>query len=136
MHRIGKVGQQAIAAVSYLASRGAAFASAAEVASARRLPQPIVGKILSELAQCGLVRSTPGPGGGYTLARPAADITLLDVVSVFDGAEQPLMMCPFGPDWCGHHAPCPLHDSIVAAGAQFDAFLRQQTFGVFVRAQS
>jgi len=33
----------------------------------------------------GLLRSAPGPGGGYRLARPAARVTLLEVVEAVDG---------------------------------------------------
>jgi len=42
-------------------------------------------KILRKLMLAGLVRSYKGVTGGYALARPAEDITLLDVITVIDG---------------------------------------------------
>ena len=59
-------------------------------------------------------------------------ITLLDVVSVFERLEN-RTVCPFGPGWCGKYDPCPLHDAYVQFNEQFDAFLRQTKFDVFVR---
>ena len=42
-------------------------------------------KVFSRLKKAGLVRSTPGVNGGYELARPAAEITFLDVVEAVEG---------------------------------------------------
>jgi len=42
-------------------------------------------KILNQLAAAGLLHSSPGPGGGYRIDRPANRITLLDIVAAVDG---------------------------------------------------
>ena len=42
--------------------------------------------ILADLRRAGLVQSKRGGGGGYWLARPAADVTVADVMRVLDGA--------------------------------------------------
>ncbi|MEO0085944.1 MAG: Rrf2 family transcriptional regulator [candidate division WOR-3 bacterium] len=42
-------------------------------------------KVLSRLEKAGLVRAVRGPGGGYELARPARDITLLEVYAAVEG---------------------------------------------------
>ncbi len=63
------------------------------------------------LSRAGLVTGTPGPCGGYKLARPAEEITLLDVIRVF-GESDYRMMCPYGPNWCGNGPKCPLHDTL------------------------
>ncbi|RNL62924.1 Rrf2 family transcriptional regulator [Nocardioides marmoriginsengisoli] len=44
-------------------------------------------KHLQQLSRAGLVRSTPGRDGGYELTRPAAEVTLLEIVQAVDGAE-------------------------------------------------
>jgi hypothetical protein len=87
--------------------------------------------VLTILSQAGLVASTPGPGGGYWLARPPAEVTLFDVVTLFERLESNVS-CPFGPDWCGNGPKCPLHFQILAAREQIAAFLKQTTFGGFV----
>ena len=42
--------------------------------------------ILADLRRAGLVQSKRGGGGGYWLARPAADVTVADVMRILDGA--------------------------------------------------
>jgi len=108
-----KLAQAGIAAVSYLAGISAAdrLAGSAEIAVSRELSRQLVAKVLTILSRAGIVTGTPGPTGGYRLARPAAEISLLDVVRVFEDLED-RVMCPFGPNWCGIGPKCPLHDSI------------------------
>ncbi len=135
MIKYGKTSQNAIAAVSYLAQHydgGQSMHSSLEIAEARHLPKPMVAKILTVLAQGGLVKGSPGPRGGYTLARPPVEITLHDVVCRFD-REDNGMQCPFGPGWCGTGAPCPLHDTLSALDRQVEGFLSTTTFEVFSR---
>jgi Rrf2 family protein len=133
MINYGKMSQNAVSAVSYLAScwqDPPCKVSSSEIAEKRNLPRPIVAKILTSLSHGGLIKGTPGPGGGYWLARPPAAITLWDVAAVFERAD-PGIMCPLGPGWCGHGPRCPLHDSIVALKATTEAFLKAHDFGQF-----
>ena len=44
-------------------------------------------KQLQALTRTGVFASTPGPTGGYRLARPAVDITVLDIVEAIEGTE-------------------------------------------------
>jgi Rrf2 family protein len=45
-------------------------------------------KIMSKLRQDGIVRAVPGVNGGYELAKPAEQITFLDVIQVIEGRQQ------------------------------------------------
>jgi Rrf2 family protein len=58
---------------------------AAKLAELHDVPGPYLAKHLQALSQAGIVTSTPGPRGGYRLARPADQITVLDVVLAIDG---------------------------------------------------
>ncbi|MCJ9428623.1 RrF2 family transcriptional regulator [Kordiimonas marina] len=49
------------------------------------LPKDYLAKHLQHLSRAGLVNSSRGPGGGYSLARPADKIRLLDIVEAIDG---------------------------------------------------
>jgi FeS assembly SUF system regulator len=64
---------------------GSARVSAAELADETGLPAPTVQKVVSHLSKAGLLRSTRGSGGGLKLARPAAAITLADIVEAVEG---------------------------------------------------
>ena len=59
--------------------------SAAELAAEVGLPVPTVQKLVSKLSAAGLLRSVRGAGGGLQLARPAAAISLADIVEAVEG---------------------------------------------------
>ena len=64
---------------------GGGRVSAGELAEETRLPVPTVQKLVSRLTGAGLLRSVRGAGGGLQLARPAAAITLADIVEAVEG---------------------------------------------------
>lgn len=133
MIRQSKSSQHAIAAVSRLAevySDPDAWLSAADIATSRNLRKPVAAKVLSILAQGHLVIGSPGPGGGYRLARPPQEISLWDVVYLFDREAD--TACPYGPGWCGNQKPCPMHDSLTAMRNAIESYLRAMRFDVFV----
>ncbi|WP_243719235.1 Rrf2 family transcriptional regulator [Actinomadura sp. KC06] len=61
--------------------------TAARLAEFYRLPAAYLNKQLQALARAGILTSTPGPRGGFRLARAPEDITLLDVVTAIEGPE-------------------------------------------------
>jgi FeS assembly SUF system regulator len=70
---------------------GSARVSASELAEETGLPAPTVQKVVSHLSKAGLLRSARGSGGGLKLARPAAAITLADIVEAVEG---PIALTP------------------------------------------
>jgi Rrf2 family protein len=55
------------------------------IAEAAGIPERFLLKVLNPLVRAGILRSVKGPNGGYSLARPAGSITLLEVVEGVDG---------------------------------------------------
>jgi len=102
------------------------------IADARELAKPTVAKILTILSQFRLVNGTPGPKGGYWLAKPPSEISLLDIVSVFENTEG-VPMCPFGPNWCGNGNSCPLHEDYLRLNQTICDFLRNKKLDVFAK---
>ena len=96
----------------------------------RGLPRPMVAKILTALSQAHLVNGSPGPGGGYALARAPAEITLRQVYDLFE-REDRSNLCPFGGGICGVGKPCALHDQLVATQRNITEFLASTTFENF-----
>ena len=58
---------------------------AERIAGAQAIPRKFLDTILQNLRQAGIVESRRGPDGGHHLARPAAEITIADVVRAVDG---------------------------------------------------
>jgi Rrf2 family iron-sulfur cluster assembly transcriptional regulator len=83
--------------------------SVRDIAERTGLPQPYLEQILLALKGAGIVRSKRGVGGGYVLARPAAEITLAEIVSAVDG---PIVVGDFGVPHqegaCDHEGQCVL----------------------------
>jgi Rrf2 family protein len=60
--------------------------SSIQIAERRNIPEKYLVQILLQLKRAALVHSVRGAQGGYRLARPAQEITLLDIVEAIDGA--------------------------------------------------
>ena len=72
------------------------------------VPTPYLSKILRRLVETGLLDSQKGHGGGYSLARPPADIRFSDILGAIDYEVEP-QTCMFGWGPCDVTNPCPLH---------------------------
>ncbi|WP_353566710.1 RrF2 family transcriptional regulator [Haloferula sargassicola] len=123
----------AVASMSALAEKhpGGESLSSQQIADSRNLTKPLVAKVLTVLSQAGFVTGTRGPGGGYRLARDPAEITVLEVVALFEGHKE-TSACPFGPGWCGVGDPCPLHHILADISENAAATLRGVSFAAFV----
>ena len=66
--------------------------TADELARFFDLPKAYLHKQIQALVRAGILSSTPGPGGGYGLARPLDAVSLMDVVVAIDGPE-PAFRC-------------------------------------------
>jgi Rrf2 family protein len=129
----GKQTERAIAAMSRLAEvwdGGKTRLSALDIADQRGLPRAMVAKLLTVLSQAGLVNGSPGPGGGYALARRPDQIALQDVYALFE-RDDTSPLCPFGGGVCGVGEPCALHDRLVQMQASVRSMLRDTSFEIF-----
>lgn len=107
MLRIGKLTDYATVLMTCLAGRPGEVLAASELAEHARLEMPTVSKLLKQLAGAGLVESRRGIRGGYRLARPADQISILQIVVALEG---PLGMteCSAVQGSCGHEPHCPV----------------------------
>ncbi len=73
------------AAVELVGAQETAPRKMDEVAAAQEIPVSFLENILTQLRSAGIVRSQRGPDGGYWLSRPAAEITLAQVIRAVEG---------------------------------------------------
>jgi Rrf2 family protein len=75
----------AVVAMAELARSGDRPVPVKELAERRNIPDQFLEQLFSTLRRAGLLTSHRGSKGGYTLARPAEEITVLEVVQALDG---------------------------------------------------
>lgn len=105
MLRVTKLTDYATVVLTVLAARPGTVLSAPELAEQAGLEQPTVAKLLKPLAAARLVEGFRGAGGGYRLARPASEISLIAIVEAMEG---PLGMteCSMPGSQCGIEHMC------------------------------
>lgn len=107
--KLTRAAEYAIRCVLYLSGQPAGrLVSRREVSREMGIPEPFLGKIAQGLAKAGLVIVRQGSRGGYVLALPPQDISLLQVVEALDG-EILINDCLSRPGQCERDARCPVH---------------------------
>lgn len=84
----GKYGLKALVDLAQLEAGETAFIT--DIASRNSIPKKFLDTILLELRNAGILRSKKGPGGGYSLSRPASEIRIGHVVRTLDGPLAPI----------------------------------------------
>jgi len=108
--------------------------SAARLAEYHDVGRPYLAKHLQALSRAGIVVSVPGAAGGYRLAKPATEVSVLDVVLAVEGAE-PAFRCteirqrgPAGiDDRAAYPKPCGIARAMWAAEDAWRAELARHT---------
>ncbi|MDZ7756965.1 Rrf2 family transcriptional regulator [Rhodohalobacter sp.] len=80
-----------------------------QIAEKQDIPKHFLSKILQMLVKNGLLNSMKGPTGGFSLSRPADDITLIEVIDAIDGLDV-FTQCGIGFKRCDDDHPCPIHN--------------------------
>jgi Rrf2 family iron-responsive transcriptional regulator len=110
MLKINRQTDYAVRVVLALAKRGEGVRlSTTEIQQEMLIPPALMTRIVAQLAREGLINTFPGRDGGLMLPRPASQITLKDVVEVFEG---PILLSECmqakGEDDCPFRTNCPV----------------------------
>lgn len=84
--------------------------NAEQVSKKVKQPKEFVSKVLQTLTYAGIVSSKKGKNGGFSLANPAKNIRLIDIVKAIDG-ESVFENCVLGFPGCSDAKPCPVHET-------------------------
>ncbi|RJP30724.1 MAG: Rrf2 family transcriptional regulator [Actinobacteria bacterium] len=116
----------ALHAAAMVASHGKAGpVTAHRIATRLGVSEAHLSKVLQRLTKSGILTSSRGPGGGFSLGMPAASITLLDI---YESVEGPLKLgrCLIGTHICGGKS-CVFDDLIDKVNGQFKDYLQHTT---------
>jgi FeS assembly SUF system regulator len=83
--RLSKLTDYAVVMLSHMAAREGEVYTTGRLAQRSAVPEPTAAKILKLLARAGLLASQRGSNGGYELARPAARITVAEIIVALEG---------------------------------------------------
>ncbi len=133
MFTIGRNTDYASRIVLHLASlEPGARVTAADIASRRLIPAAFIRRIVSRLSAVGILATVRGSGGGIALARPAAQITLKEVVEAFEGTLS-LNGCVESPESCPLAVTCPVQQAWIGATHHLAAYLAGVNFADLAR---
>ena len=112
------------ACVELAAARRSGPVKGERIAQAQEIPLKFLENILGDLRQAGLVRSQRGAEGGYWLARPAAEITLAEVIRAVEGPLANVRgVRPEGVEYAGSAEP--LREVWIAVRASLRSILEE-----------
>ena len=113
MLRLSKKSDYALIAMRHLATRSDAgtSSSAREISEAYDIPLELLAKVLQRLVRSRLLVSVQGTRGGYRLARPAAMISVADVIQAVDGPVT-VTACSTDDHNCDQYSKCSVRDPL------------------------
>ncbi|MCH7808271.1 MAG: Rrf2 family transcriptional regulator [Planctomycetes bacterium] len=122
---ISSTAEYALRAIVALAQGDGDAMVTRRIAEITKVPPGYLSKILQILGKRGLVRSRRGPGGGFVLARPTSEMTVLDVVNAVDPIKR-IERCPLDLNAHGESL-CSLHQRLDAATALIERAFAETT---------
>jgi Rrf2 family protein len=121
--RLTRAGEYGVRCALYLAMQpDDVEISRRQVSQAMEVPLHFLGKIAQQLSHAGIIQITKGAKGGYRLAKPAKEISLLDIVEAVEGPLC-LNLCLLHRDTCDRTGFCPVHEVWQEAQAGFQKTL-------------
>jgi Rrf2 family protein len=134
--KISRKSDYALRAVLFIARQPSDSRSSINaIAESERVPRDFLAKILKELTRAEILKSYQGVHGGYQLARPSAQVSLLDVIEAMDGPLG-LNLCVRGDGCdCDHTERCAMHPFWKKLQAQVRSSLKNETFAKLRRSR-
>ncbi len=86
--KIARSARYALCAALEMTLAGEETVSVGRVAERHGIPEAVLAKVFQQLVRAGIAQGTRGVGGGYRLTRPASQLTVLDVIRVFEAPER------------------------------------------------
>lgn len=127
MMRISKRVEYALLATQYMAANKDRVVPARDIASRNSISVALLSKVLQQLVQTSIIQSFQGIHGGYTLARPATDITILDIIHAVEGTESGLVQCQEKNAVCCSSDACTIREPLQLLNSRIQLVLAATT---------
>ena len=131
--QLTREGDYGIRSVLYLARQPYKKISfVTEISEEYKIPRSFLAKILQKLVKAKIVRSYRGVKGGFSLARQAKDISVLDVLEAIEG-KLAMNLCLEDKRKCDFSRHCPIHTVWATAQAKVIEVLKKSNFDDLAR---
>jgi Rrf2 family protein len=122
--------EYALRAAVWLAESSGEPQTTHDIAAATQVPAGYLSKVLQSLGRAGIVRGSRGKNGGFELARPSANLSILEIVNAVDPIRR-IKACPLSLE--AHRSRlCPLHRKMDDALAVIEKSFRDVTLAQLV----
>lgn len=123
---LSQTAEYAMRSLIYLARNEERRVRVDEIAEVLQVPRNYLSKILYALSKAGVLDSLRGPRGGFQLAGPAGELSLLRIIELFDELEVG-RTCLLGHPECSDRNPCAVHTRWKGLSEQVARFFRETT---------
>jgi Rrf2 family protein len=117
----------AIRCVDYLSDKWGSVTMVDEIAKGKCVPKSFLAKILQKLTKASIVKSYRGVKGGFELARPPKEITLLEVIEAIQGPVA-MNVCAVNEAMCGFSSSCAVHPVWMEIRREVEKILEKKNF--------
>jgi Rrf2 family protein len=132
MLHFNKKTEYALLALEMMAKNPEVKATARNIAEAHKIPYPVMAKVMQKMSGKGLIKSVQGTKGGYILAKKPGEISVENIVHIFEGPvavaecfKEEKISCP---QWDG----CIIKGPFSELNRKIHALLAQTTVGGLV----
>jgi Rrf2 family protein len=115
-----------VKALIYIARNSDRIVSITELVNELDTPRPFLRKILQSLSSGGILKSHKGKNGGFELAKKPENISLIDIIEIFQGKFK-LSECIFKKDLCPNINNCVLKSRIDSMEIMIENSLKDTT---------
>jgi Rrf2 family protein len=113
MLKLSKKVEYGLIAIRHIASVNNQISTVKEISEKYSIPGDVLAKVMQKLTKGKLITSYQGAMGGYTLARKAEEISVMDVISVIEGTQMGITQCfTEEPENCSIYLNCTIKNPL------------------------
>ncbi len=134
MIKFSKKVEYALLSLSKISKMDGGLISAKELSSELKIEFEFLSKILQQLKSSGIVISKKGKGGGYELAKPLSELSLMDTINILEnGQSMNIVNCLDENDNCFREKDCSMRKPFQNLQARLYDFLGNISVAEFLK---
>lgn len=128
MLRLSKKGDYGIEVLATLSKlKAGELMTITKISETKKLPSYFLSQVMSDLKKAGLVKSKEGIGGGYCLTKRPSDISLLEIIEIFEGKASLVKCMCDEEEKCNREKFCSCQKGWSKLGTEMAKFFKDKT---------